>query len=208
MAGRRAETTRESRAILLAAASELFVEKGYQQTTFADVAERSGISRGSIPWHFGSKEGLLVAVLEQASEALLIATGEQGEPASVSDYIGRAKGPAIVRTSLLFVALYTEAVRPESPIHHRYVALHDQLRGLVKAWVDQTVELPNAVSSDDLAAILVGAAIGIHLQYTMAPDKVDLDRTIDSLAQLLSSLTPANKTPGRTRRTTRASRKS
>ncbi|MER6580231.1 TetR family transcriptional regulator [Nonomuraea sp. NPDC001023] len=30
------------------------------------MAARSGISRGSIPWHFGGKEGLLLAVLERS----------------------------------------------------------------------------------------------------------------------------------------------
>lgn len=215
MAGRRAETTRESRAILLATAAELFIEKGYQQTTFADVAERSGISRGSIPWHFGSKEGLLVAVLEEASEALLAdaVTGDLDDPVRASEFIGRAKRPAILRTSLLFVTLYVEAVRPESPIHEHYVALHDQLRGVVKAWVDQSVQLPKSVSSDDLAIILVGAAIGIHLQYSMAPDQLDIDRTLDKLAELLSSLAPekvtargSQRNSGAKRRTTKASR--
>src|ERR1044071_8623124 len=63
---RRQQTSGESRELILAAAAALFAEKGYRQTTFVDVARRSGISRGSIPWHFGSKEGLLLAVLERS----------------------------------------------------------------------------------------------------------------------------------------------
>jgi TetR/AcrR family transcriptional regulator, acrAB operon repressor len=30
------------------------------------VADRSGIRRGSVAWHFGSKDGLLVAVIDEA----------------------------------------------------------------------------------------------------------------------------------------------
>ena len=71
MATRREHTSTESRELILTAAAELFAAKGYRQTTFADVAERSGISRGSIPWHFGSKEGLLLAVLERSVDLVL-----------------------------------------------------------------------------------------------------------------------------------------
>ncbi|MEU1729023.1 helix-turn-helix domain-containing protein [Nonomuraea sp. NPDC005692] len=65
---RRAQTSHDSCELILAVAAELFAEKGYRQTTFGDVAMRSGISGGSIPWHFGSKEGLLLAVLERSME--------------------------------------------------------------------------------------------------------------------------------------------
>jgi AcrR family transcriptional regulator len=78
---RRAQTSHESRELILAAAAELFAGKGYRQTTFVYAAMRSGISRGSIPWHFGSKEGLLLAVLERSMETFR--TGLTEEPQGV-----------------------------------------------------------------------------------------------------------------------------
>lgn len=117
MADRRAETTRESRRLLIEAAAGLFVEKGYQQTTFADVAARSGVSRGSIPWHFGNKEGLLAAVLDDAGNALLAGPGEpsgDGSPNPTEDLLA-ASSSRRSRMSLLFVALFAEAANPDSP---------------------------------------------------------------------------------------------
>jgi hypothetical protein len=61
----------ESRSISISAVAELSAEKGFCNTTFVDIAERSGISRGSIPWHFGNKAGLLKAVVEELTTNML-----------------------------------------------------------------------------------------------------------------------------------------
>jgi AcrR family transcriptional regulator len=43
---------------ILAAATELFMERGYERTTVSDVAERGGVSRATVFWHFSDKGGL------------------------------------------------------------------------------------------------------------------------------------------------------
>ena len=43
---------------ILAAATELFLTKGYEQTTVADVAELGGVSRATVFWHFSDKPSL------------------------------------------------------------------------------------------------------------------------------------------------------
>ncbi|WP_280213329.1 TetR/AcrR family transcriptional regulator, partial [Nocardia cyriacigeorgica] len=115
MADRRAETTRESRRLLIEAAAGLFVEKGYQQTTFADVAARSGVSRGSIPWHFGNKEGLLAAVLDDAGNALLAGPGGPGRgrgarPPANDNCGGNA--PAVGVMWFVFVGIFGRTPHP------------------------------------------------------------------------------------------------
>ena len=59
--GRIDEIGDESRRRILDAAEALFAEKGFDRTSFADLAARSGLSRGSIPWHFQNTDGLLTA---------------------------------------------------------------------------------------------------------------------------------------------------
>lgn len=48
----------------LEAASQLFVEKGYEQTSLNDILRLSGGSRATLYEHFGDKQGLFRAVLE------------------------------------------------------------------------------------------------------------------------------------------------
>jgi len=66
---RMSEIGDESRTRILDAAETLFLEKGYDRTTLVDVGKLSGISYGSIPWHFQNKQGLLLAVAERAWES-------------------------------------------------------------------------------------------------------------------------------------------
>jgi AcrR family transcriptional regulator len=43
---------------ILAAATELFLARGYERTTIAQVAERAEVSRATVFWHFSDKESL------------------------------------------------------------------------------------------------------------------------------------------------------
>ena len=64
--GPRWERRKESRpAELLAAALELFVERGYAATRLDEVAARAGVSKGTLYLYFGSKEELFKAVVRE-----------------------------------------------------------------------------------------------------------------------------------------------
>ena len=53
----------DSRERIIDAANMLFYRKGYNQTSFADVASEVGISKGNLHYHFRSKDDLLEAVI-------------------------------------------------------------------------------------------------------------------------------------------------
>src|SRR5882757_2991717 len=131
MATRRAETSRESRIMLLDAASDLFAEKGYQQSTFTDLVDRTGISRGSIAWHFGNKEGLLTAVLDYRCDDVLetLASVEDMSAYEIRSLIDeQVSNGTLLRLNQLLLGLYVEALKPESPIRTKFVNLHDRIR--------------------------------------------------------------------------------
>ncbi len=62
MAERGRETRKRGKAAtqerILVAATELFIERGYEGTTVADVAEQAGVSRATVFWHFSEKSSL------------------------------------------------------------------------------------------------------------------------------------------------------
>ena len=60
MARRRKEDAEKTRRRILASALSLFVRKGYERTTFNDIAARLKMTKGAVYWHFESKERLLV----------------------------------------------------------------------------------------------------------------------------------------------------
>ncbi|WP_406067523.1 TetR/AcrR family transcriptional regulator [Micromonospora sp. NBC_01638] len=53
---------------LLVAAKRCLYEKGYARTTARDIATAAGVSLAAIGYHYGSKEALLNAALQQAIE--------------------------------------------------------------------------------------------------------------------------------------------
>jgi len=62
MARKRVGNKREK---IIAAAGRFFGEKGYHNTTTAEIAEAAGVAAGTIYIYFASKEELLVAVFEE-----------------------------------------------------------------------------------------------------------------------------------------------
>ncbi|MGE7183372.1 TetR/AcrR family transcriptional regulator [Peribacillus sp. NPDC006672] len=52
---------------ILDKAKEVFLTKGYSSTTIADIVEHSGVSKGSIYYHFDSKETLFFKLIERKS---------------------------------------------------------------------------------------------------------------------------------------------
>lgn len=59
---------------LVAVAREMFVTQGFALASMDEVAERAGVTKPVLYDHFGSKDGLLAAVLEQAGHQLLAVT--------------------------------------------------------------------------------------------------------------------------------------
>jgi AcrR family transcriptional regulator len=67
---RRVEQGLQTRRTLLDVARELFVERGYEDTSIELVLERAAISRGALYHHFESKRNLYEAVLEDIEARL------------------------------------------------------------------------------------------------------------------------------------------
>ena len=65
MARRAKAEAEKTRARILASALSLFVKKGYENTTFVDVAERLNMTKGAVYWHFKSKQLLLLALIDE-----------------------------------------------------------------------------------------------------------------------------------------------
>ena len=81
MARKRVGNKRER---IIAAAGRLFGERGYHNTTTAEIAEAAGVAAGTIYIYFSSKEELLVAVFEEFlsehMERLRAAVAAEREP--------------------------------------------------------------------------------------------------------------------------------
>ncbi|MFR0353168.1 ScbR family autoregulator-binding transcription factor [Streptomyces sediminimaris] len=72
----RQERAVRTRAEILRCAAQLFAERGYQQTGIKDVADRVGMTKGAVYFHFPNKQSLAVAVVEALYSSWPRALGE------------------------------------------------------------------------------------------------------------------------------------
>jgi len=59
-----------AKARILAAAVDLFYEKGYERTTVRDIADKAGILSGSLFHHFKSKQDILYTAMAMTTQAM------------------------------------------------------------------------------------------------------------------------------------------
>lgn len=102
MARKRVGNKRER---IIAAAARFFGEKGYHNTTTAEVAEAAGVAAGTIYIYFSSKEDLLVAVFEEFLERHM---------ARLRDGVQRETGPEAKLRVLIFLGLELMEENPDS----------------------------------------------------------------------------------------------
>ncbi|MGW4534132.1 TetR/AcrR family transcriptional regulator [Nocardia sp. NPDC004340] len=82
---RQAERSESTRANLMAAARELFAERGYAAVSTPEIVERAGSSRGALYHQFKDKKDLFRAVYEQEQQAILQQVAETMAEAPPTD---------------------------------------------------------------------------------------------------------------------------
>lgn len=191
-----AERSATTRAGLLAAARELFAQRGFVATGREQIAERAGVTRGALYHHFGSKEQLFRAVVEQLEEEI----GEQVMLAAARSldaseqlrlgcmaFLDACLDPAVRRVVLIEAPVVLGwAQWREIDAQHGLSLVTHALEAVVAAG-----QMP-PVSIEPLAHLLLGALNEAALLVAHAPKpkvaRVEVGQTVELvLARLLSS---------------------
>ena len=81
-----AERSEETRTALLAAARELFAERGYGGTPTETIVEHAGVTRGALYYHFKDKPGLFRSVFAETDMSMMQAISQSVERAEGDDW--------------------------------------------------------------------------------------------------------------------------
>ena len=103
------DTAQEGAAAILCAATELFAERGFDSVPMSVIADRAKVSKGNIFHHFGSKEGLYLAVMKHAC----------GNTASLLAEVTRDSGP------------FADRIRHFARAHLQYLVTHQCVTRLI-----------------------------------------------------------------------------
>jgi AcrR family transcriptional regulator len=181
---------------LLAAARRLFAERGFVATGREQIAEVAGVSRGALYHHFGSKEQLFRAVVEQLEvelgEKVMIAAARSEDAAEqlrlgCMAFLDACLDPAVRRVVLIEapVVLGWEEWR-EIDAQHGLSLVTEALRAVVASGQ------MTAVAVEPLAHMLLGALNEAAMLVAHAPKpktaRAEVGRTVELvLERLLAS---------------------
>jgi AcrR family transcriptional regulator len=139
------KTKKERRAEIFEAAIKCFAEKGYYETTMDDIVRQSGLSKGTLYWHFESKKELFRHLIEHWQTeyvgeltGLDNATTARAKLAVLKDALKTsvAVSPDLVRAQLEF---YTLAIRDEGYREWLVKAYADQI-GFLRTVLEEGME--------------------------------------------------------------------
>ncbi len=191
--------SRLSTSRLLRASAELIAEVGYERTTLAAIGKRAGYSHGLVTRRFGSKEGMIQALLDRTvkewskqeiSPILNSKAGFEG----VRDMIDAIR-TSLRRDPMAMRALYTlmfEALKPTpAALADRMRHLHSSQRRnfeeLLVRGIDDGSVRPD-IDPAATAGMVVGVLRGAAYQWLLDRD-FDFDATLVAMeAHLESSL--------------------
>lgn len=176
----RAAGAERTRAAVVSAARQLFVERGYRATSLREIAAAAGISHPGLLRHFSTKDDLLaevVAGFEQESEELVLTRSAEDDP-GVLEYSAVARHNASIPGYLpLFSALIGEASTASHPAHDRMKVRYARLADLSSTLFEDAIEHGTVAPDRDArgeAVRLAAAWDGLQLLEQYLPERVDV----------------------------------
>ena len=179
MAQTQHERKAETRARLLAAAADLFADQGIDAVSVDAVAEAAGRTSGAVYAHFGSKQGLLLALLDSWKDSVLtvllaevaVTDSPAGQLAAVWGNVAHTSDEPSGRWALLEHELWlraardpevAEVIRVRNAEARRYSAR--QLAGWSSAVAAHPVAEP-----EELAVLVKALLTGLAMQRRLEP---------------------------------------
>jgi AcrR family transcriptional regulator len=190
--GSRRDRAARRRDEIIAAASALFARHGYRGTGLAEIAAQVGITQAGLLYHFGSKDGLLRAVIEHRdSNSETFATALLGDPATalgrLPDFARRNK--AHVELAKLFTVLVAESLEEHAPSHAHFVERYRALRAITGDIIrkGQGAGYVRADVDPDAKAVEIIATLdGLQIQWLLDPDRVDIVTSVEAYCASLA----------------------
>ena len=177
----------EPRAALLAAVMATLADRGLGGRSLRDIAAAAGTSHRMLIHHFGSREGLLVAVVEEIESRQRTALAAlHGRPADrVPDAWSRLGVPSLRPFERLFFESYSRGVNGEAPFDRL-------IPGAVDSWLATT----SGGQDRDPALRRLGLAVvrGLLLDLVATGDEEATTAALDRFVQLLRAAEASPRT--------------
>ncbi len=191
---RREREKRRQRGDMLAAALELFSEKGYHHVSMKAIAKRAEFALGTVYRFFSNKEDLYKAAMrEKAGEYHRTLTdalsGEQDVLAALNGYIS-AKAKIFAPNAEVFYLYFAEtggiSFNLRAGLHKEIGQLHDDLIERLASVMGKGVRarILRDLDPHDMAVALEGLTNAFLLSWLKNPERHPYDESISTISKL------------------------
>jgi len=168
-----------SRERILAAATEISAERGYEGTSIALVSEKCGLPASSIYWHFKNKDDLIAAVIERSFSSWVQAWQVPEEGAPLDRLVGLVMqiakalldSPDFIRLGLM-LALERRPVEPQA--RAKFIQVRAQTYDDLTNTIRELAPELNQAQIDQLVTYAIAGADGLFIAKELGGDSVDL----------------------------------
>ena len=184
----RQQIPREERAgDLLAAATELFLAKGYDKTTMADISAAAGVARGNVYWYFDSKDDIFAAVMDRMlGREIRTLSAEQAGADPLSRLV---RGLSDMRYSRPL----HQAMHDRLPHSEAVRAAHNTFLGWIVGLVDEVIAEHGLDGDPDIDAALLRDTVVAVFEGANVPN--DRNRPAHEMIRLLMESVLAGHAP-------------
>lgn len=175
------EETARRREEILRAALNTFGSKGFNKAPLTEIADQVGMTHTGVLHHFGSKDQLLLEVLEYRDRSDVADLPDQHIPGGIELFRhliktarANAERPGIVQAyAVLSAESVTEGHPARGYFEQRYRVLRGELR---EAFIEVCKQrgVTDTAAIDGAAAAILAVMDGLQVQWQLAPDEVQL----------------------------------
>ena len=188
---------------ILAAAADVFAERGYEGAAVSDIARRAGFTTGAIYGRFRDKAELLLevvrGVLESQQEAAVLAasapvTGD-GVPARFAELVAEFVDPGRASSRALVLEAHVAARRDEAVGELLRTFQSERLEALRQFVVDAQArgEVADGLDPTTVATLFLAIPLGIVLLDAAGVDLPGADTWAEVARQTAVSLRPQDE---------------
>jgi AcrR family transcriptional regulator len=186
----------QRRAQIIDAVLELFAQQGDRGFSLQEIADRVGLSLPGLLHYFGSREELLLAVLERRDtlETEDLTAGDGAEVQSPGEAVVRTVRHNMTQPGLvkLFVALSAAATEPQHHAHAFFAERYRNLAETIKTGLESgqgSGATRTDVDAEHMARLLLAISDGLQIQWLMDPT-VDMAAIVETFNRLCRPLGP------------------
>ena len=166
----------DTRSRVQSVALELFAEHGYEKTSLREIAERLGVTKAALYYHFKSKEDIVYSFTDDyfagLDDLLDWAKDQPRTDEARREILDRYVGTVLAGHEVFhFLEQNRAAVQGMHDGKERFARFRDRLDGLVDVLVGPEAELRDRVRATT-AVLAVGATCMFYLQQVDDLDKL------------------------------------